>query len=81
MWLKRNLLQVRLPRKKRPLPTNEIRKVKENERDKTQKENLRRNHLRHLPKRNGKHPATNRIFRERNRAIKNRRVVEEEDVN
>jgi hypothetical protein len=70
-----------LRRKKLHLPTNEIRKETENEQDKILKENQRRNHLRQLHKRNVKHLATNRIFRERNRAIKDRREAEEEDVN
>ena len=45
------------------------------------KENQHRNHLRHLHKRSEKRLVTNRIFLERNRAIKNRRVAEEEDAN
>ena len=81
MWLKRNPLQVRLPRKKLHLPTNEIRKETENELGKVLKENQRRNHLRHLHKRSEKRLVTNRIFLEHNRAIKDRREAEEEDVN
>ena len=81
MWLKRKHLQLRLLRRKRHLPTNEIRKVTENEQDRAPIENQRRNQLLPLHKKNEKHQATNPIFRERNRAIKDRRVAEEEDVN
>ena len=81
MWLKRNPLQLRLLRKKLRLLISEIRKVTENEQGKVLKENQRRNHLRHLHKRNEKRLVTNRIFLEHNQAIKDRREAEEEDVN